>query len=149
MVIGEDVTSPLRALDNSTIPSGSHVEIEAFPSGSNNSGSPRKDSGAKLRVTAPFIGENGTMTESTANSLGFTTGVSGRIEIDAQVAEGEVTTSRGVTGNRTDTKRTIDLPTGQQYTVPINIVPTGRVDNGDIIRVQTPAAVRAELEPTQ
>lgn len=117
----------MRTLDGTAIPYDADIEVEANNAGSATADSPRKESGARLRVSVPIIADNATLTSGGALDVRFGADL-------GATASGSWNRSRAST----------ELQDAQQFQLPIDIVPTGRLD-GRIAQITTPAAIRATV----
>ncbi len=102
------------------------LKVQEFPSGSTMAGSAKADSGRIIRVAVGLTEDNKSFTNTDTKGINF--GVPGN------------------GGNASQTNGESRLPDATQYQIPIDVVPTGKIEgsNVEIARVVVPAALIIE-----
>ncbi|WP_299616233.1 hypothetical protein [uncultured Tateyamaria sp.] len=145
---------------NVSVPVNVDVAVSEVSNGSNSAGGVRKDSGVKLQVSVPFIGQNGTISTDRTDGNSYTIDLKSKESNPDSANEDEgglipdwlegladriPSISGGRTGSGSDSFTVTELPKSQQLNLPIYIAPSGDVNGNESIVVQTPAALQTNV----
>lgn len=148
---------------NVSVPVNVDVTASEVSNGSNSAGGVRKDSGVKLQVSVPFIGQNGTISTTRTDGQSYNIDLKPREKDDAdpkdpddngntlvpdwlrKIGDNIPVISGGRTGTGSDSIAVTELPQSQQLNMPIYIAPSGDVNGDESIVIQTPAGLQADV----